>query len=160
VHVRPLSCAFVAAFALLALACSGCGASSGRHADACQLLTNGQAKLILRKTALEERGNRATLCEYYGGRSVLIIQIMLTGSTSRPIPFLSQPGSKRVTVNGVGASWRSASSPRRLNILAFRRQAAIIEVSLTPQVPSAKTKAEQVTADVLHRLRVLARATG
>lgn len=140
---------------VVTLTASGCGAST-RSANACQLLTRAQAENVLGIGTLPlQATNVGSACEYRSGQNVLIIQIHEAGVSKTNPPFKAQPGSSEVTVRGVDASWRRATSPTRFNILAFRRQTAVVEIVLSPSVVGAEVKAKKAMGEVMTHLREL-----
>jgi hypothetical protein len=144
----------------LALLCllvgSSAAAAAIRRSDACQLLTRSQAENVFGTDSLpRQTNNLGTICEYRSGPEVLIVQIRGSDNSKTDPPFKTQPGSHEVTVGGVAASWRRAISPTRLNILAFRKQTALVEIALSPSVVGAEPKAKKAMADVLVHLHEL-----
>jgi hypothetical protein len=96
--------------------------------------------------------NTGAICVYRNGDSAVVVQLEGSGSAGGSVPFLEDPGSHLVTVDGVKASWRDSTSARRSSILALKDHGMILQVTLSPSVSNPMAKAEKVMTEILQRM--------
>lgn len=138
---------------VLSSVCSGCGTGTSagiNTTSVCRYLPYSQAKAILATGDLRIVDGGA-ICAYESKGSGLVIQMEPSSSVSGSVPFLDQPGSRLVIVDGVKSSWRESTSARRSSILALKDHGMILQVTLSPSVSDPMAKAERVMIEILRR---------
>jgi hypothetical protein len=140
--------AFAVGLATVVL-CLGCSVPPAQGSIICQLLLpQKEATTILQTGKMRLEGGGLN-CAYVGDGKLAIVLSVTPPGPSKTVPYLNKPGAQLVSVDGVRASWRLASSPTRTSILAFRSDNAIVQISLSPAVTGAEVKAKEAMMDVL-----------
>lgn len=129
-----LRVALLAALACLGVLGAACS-SPPTLTSACEYLTPVRAREALGLPTTPMTFHLGTTCGYgYGSEDTrLIVQLQSAAGSSQRVPYIGQPGSELITVNGVSASWRPAASPTRTALLDFRWRGAIVEVAFQPK---------------------------
>jgi hypothetical protein len=129
--------------------CSACSVPPAQGSTICQLLLPQKEATTILQTGQVRLEDGGVDCAYVGDGKLAIVLSVTPSGRSKAVPYLNQPGAQLVSVDGVRASWRLASSPTRTSILAFRSHNAIVQIGLSPAITGAEVKAKAVMIDVL-----------